>query len=134
MTDEELLAEKARKAKERQRKLIVKKYLNPELEEFLDLYGPCMTASQVRSQTAVSVPVLEVLAEILGFRFADYTIQPRGYEHLPALPSNTIIKKWERGTKYYTPVTNQPGYLSMTVNLMAGHVEDRCLHKEHVDE
>lgn len=97
--------------------------------EFLDMYGSSITVNTASNITGISQPVLLEMAKILEFSFAKETNQPRGYEHLPGLPANTVVHKWKHGTKYYTEV-KQPGYIALTVHNSAFPQEDKAVNDD----
>lgn len=102
----------------------------PITSDFLEMYGSSIPINQMSGITGIPAEILEEVARIMEFTFPKEPIRPRGYEHLPGLPSNTVVHKWHLGTKYYTPVTNQPGYVALTVHCPAFPLEDQKLKND----
>lgn len=102
--------------------------------EFLDKYGTNMPKARAGMFTGLNDRELDKAAKELGFVFSKELVCPNGLEHLPALPADSVIRKWERGTTYLIPVTDHPGITRLVIHNSAFPYEDRLLKKDHDDE
>lgn len=124
---DEHAAQSAAKASNRLARKLAK---DEDVVRWMERYGPCMPIEHARFLTKISKAALTDLSQILGFGFHHSLIRPEAYKHLPAIPSDTIVHQWEGGTKYITPVHDQPGYVSITVHEPLTTEDDSA----HMDE